>query len=151
MEGLVEAARDAFDTFVRTQKKFLNVITEETTKATSGNGTAKKAVKKTEITELAQQATDAFVDAQKKLIDLAGKQVNVQLKAAGRTLEMVAPFAVNPLPDMTRAGVKTFVDTEKALIDTVTKRGSEPKGVGKVHGRRRPLRPIKVEVRHATA
>ena len=149
-EGVVEAARDAFDTFVRTQKKFLNVVTEETTKATSGNGTARKTTKKTEITELAQQAADAFVEAQKKLIDLAGKQVNVQLKATGRTLEMVAPFVVNPLPDLTRAGVKTFVDTEKALIDTVTKRETETKGAHKANGRKRPVRPIAM-THHATA
>jgi len=144
-EGLVEMARDSFDTFVRTQKKFLDVVSEETTRATGGNG-AKK-VKKTEVVELAQQATDSFIDAQKKLIDLAGKQVSVSLKAAGRTLGMVAPFSVNPLPEITRAGVKTFVDTEKALIDTVTKR---EKKVGKVEVRRkRPVRAIKMKVEHA--
>ena len=145
-EGLVELARVSFDNFVRTQKKFLNVVTEETTKVTGGNGAAKK-VKKTELTELAQQATDSFVEAQKNLMDLAAKQVNVSLKAAGRTLDMVAPFSVNPLPEMTRAGVKTFVDTEKALIDTVTKRRVETK-VGKVDRRKRP-RMIKVEAHHA--
>jgi len=149
-EGVVEAARDAFDTFVRTQKKFLRVVTEETSRATSGNGTPKRAVKKTEITELAQQATDAFLEAQKKLLDLAGKQVSAQLKATGRAVEMIAPFAVNPLPDITRAGVKSFVDTEKALIDTVTKRG-ETKKVGKTAGHKRPVRPIKLAVSHATA
>jgi hypothetical protein len=150
-EGLVEMARDSFDNFVRTQKKFLNVVTEETAKVTSGNGAAKK-VKKTELTELAQQATDSFIEAQKKLMDLAAKQVNVNLKAAGRTLDMVAPFSVNPLPEITRAGVKTFVDTEKALIDTVTKHRAETKA-GKVEGhRRRHARPIKVAVtHHATA
>src|SRR5208283_4399233 len=99
-EGLVEAARDSFDTFVHAQKKFLNVVSEETAKATGGNGAEKK-VKKTEVTDLAQQATDAFIDAQKKLIDLAGKQVSAHLKATGRTLEMVAPFSVNPLPEIT--------------------------------------------------
>jgi len=146
-EGLVEMARDSFDTFVHTQKKFLNVVAEETTKATGGNGAVKK-TKVTEMTELAQQATDSFIEAQKKLIDLAGKQVNVSLKAAGRTLGMVAPFSVNPLPEIARTGVKTFVDTEKALIDTVTKR-TEKKAV-KVEGhRKRPVRTIKMKVEHA--
>ena len=149
-EGLVEAARDSFDTFVRTQKKFLNVIMEETKRATSGNGVVKK-MKKTDITELAQQATDTFIEAQKKLMDVAGKQVSVQLKATGRTLEMIAPFAVNPLPDFARKGVETFVDTEKALIDTVTKRRTE-KATGKTDVRRKhPGRPIKLEGAHATA
>jgi len=141
-EGLVEMARDSFDTFVRTQKKFLDVVSEETTKATSGNG-AKK-VKKTEVVELAQQATDSFIDAQKKLIELAGKQVNANLKAAGRALGMVTPFSVNPLPEIARTGVKTFVDTEKALIDSVTKR-TEKKAVKAEVRRKRPVRTIKVE------
>ncbi len=149
-EALVEAARDSFDTFVRTQKKFLNVIREETTNATSSNGRGKKIMKKTEIIELAQQATDSFIEAQKKLMDVAGKQINAQWKATGRTLEMIAPFAVNPLPDFAREGVKTFVDTEKALIDTVTKRRGE-KVTGKTGGHhRRPARPIKMEVAHAS-
>jgi hypothetical protein len=150
-EGLVEAARDSFDIFVRTQKKFLNVITEEATKATSGNVVVKK-MKKTEITELAQQATECFIEAQKKLMDVAGKQINAQLKATGRTLEMIAPFAVNPLPDFAREGVKSFVDTEKALIDTVTKRHGETKAAGKANGHRKhPGRPIKVAMTHASA
>jgi len=144
LEGLVEAARDSFDTFVRTQKKFLNVVTEETAKATSGNGAAKK-MKKTEITELAQQATDSFIEAQKKLMDVAGKQIHAQLKATGRTLEMIAPLAVNPLPDFAREEVKNFVDTQKALIDTLTKRGTETKAAGKADHRKHPGRPIKTE------
>src|SRR5271167_2679330 len=147
LEGLVEAARDSFDIFVRTQKKFLNVIREEATKATRANGAAKK-MKKTEITELAQQATDSFIEAQKKLMDVAGKQINAQLKATGRTLEMIAPLAVNPLPDFTREGVKTFVDTEKALIDTVTKRG-QTKAAGKANHRKHPGRPIRMETASA--
>jgi hypothetical protein len=149
-EGLVEAARDSFDTFVHTQKKFLDVVTEETTKATAGNGAGKK-MKKTEVTELAQQATDSFIDAQKKLMDLAGRQVTANLKVAGRAFEMVAPFGVNRLPDLTRAGVKTFVDTEKAVIDTVTKRRTETKtGKAKV-GRKHPGRPGKIAMAHAGA
>ena len=149
-EGLVEAARDSFDNFVHTQKKFLNVITEETIKATSGNGTEKK-MKKTELTELAQQATDSFIEAQKKLMDVAGKQVTAQLKATGRALEMVVPFTANPLPEITRAGVKTFVDTEKALIDTVMTHRPQKKAVGKAHGRKRPARSAKIEMSHANA
>src|SRR5271167_3990838 len=146
-EGLIELARDSFDTFVRTQKKFLEAISEETIKATSGNGAEKK-MKKTELMELAQQATDSFIEAQKKLMDVAGKQINAQLKATGRTLEMIAPFAVDKLPEFTREGVKTFVDTEKALIDTVTKRG-QTKAAGKANHRKHPGRPIRMETASA--
>ncbi len=146
-EALVEMARESFDTFVHTQKKFLDVIAEETSNATH---TVTKKMKKTELMELAMEATGAFVEAHKKLADVAGKQVNANLKAANRTMEMVAPFAVSPLPDITRQGVKTFVDTEKAIIDSVTRvrrEHKEPmKGRARRKGARRTIKltPVKV-------
>ncbi len=149
-EALVEMARDGMETFVQTQKKFLDVIAEETSKATSHKEPLKKA-KRTELAELAKQATDAFMDAQKKLIDVAGRQVNANMKAAGRTFNMIAPFPFLPIPDLTREGVKNFVTAEKALIDTVMQRPA-PKPKPKTMARRkRPARPIKMETAHAAA
>jgi len=146
-EGLVEAARESFDTFVHAQKKFLDVIKEEATKATEGkNGGTRKA---TEITELARHATDAFVEAQKKLMDVAGRQVNASLKATNRSLNMISPNAFTQLPDFTRENVKHFVNAEKALIDTVTKRTPEHKPARKT-AHRRP-RTIKVKTAHVAA
>ena len=144
-EGMVEVAREAMETFVHTQKKFLDTIAEQTTKATSGKEGARK-MKLTELSELAKDATDAFIEAQKKLIDLAGRQVNANMRAAGRTLNMITPFPFIPIPDITREGVKNFVSAEKALIDTVMHRPETkrpPKAAGRKRGRR-PARPIKV-------
>lgn len=147
VEGLVEMAREGMETFVRTQKKFLDVVAEQTTKATSGKDGVKKA-KKTELSELAKEATDAFIDAQKKLIDVAGRQVNANMRAAGRTLNLVAPFPFLPIPDLTREGVKNFVTAEKALIDTVMHR-PEAKRTTKATARKRPARTIKMQTAHA--
>jgi hypothetical protein len=141
-ESMVEMAREAMDTFVRTQKKFLDVIAEETTKATSGKEVKK--MKKTELTELAKEATEAFIDAQKKLIDVAGKQVNVAMRAAGRTVNLVAPFPFIPIPDLTREGVKNFVSAEKALIDTVMHRPETKHASKPAPHRKRPMRTIKM-------
>ncbi|MGB8887530.1 MAG: hypothetical protein WCC87_12455 [Candidatus Korobacteraceae bacterium] len=151
-QDLVENAQDAMDTFVHAQKKFLNILAEETSNATTSKESGRKA-KKTELTTLAKEATDAFIDAQKKMMDVAGKQVSAQMKAAGQTLNMITPFPFIPIPDLTREGVKTFVNAEKALIDTVMHR-PEAKGTTKTTPRRkRPGRPIKVKVEaaHATA
>ena len=149
-EGLVELASDAIDTFVRTQKKFLDVISEEASKATNGKESARK-TKKTELTELAKEATEAFIDAQKKMMDVAGKQVNAHMKAAGQTLNLVTPFPFIPIPDLTRQGVKTFVNAEKALINTVMHR-PETKATSKTTPHRKhPGRTIKVQTAHATA
>ncbi len=147
-EGLVEAARESFDTFVHAQKKFLDVIKEEADKATEGkNGGTRKA---TEITELARHATEAFVEAQKKLMDVAGRQVNANLKATNRTLNMISPNAFTELPNFTRENVKHFVNAEKALIDTVTKRPFEHKPVAKTV-RRRKHAGRKIKMQPATA
>ncbi len=147
-EGLVEAARESFDTFVHAQKKFLDVIKEEADKATEGkNGGSKKV---TEITDLARHATETFIEAQKKLMDVAGRQVNASLKATNRTLNMVSPNAFTTWPDFTRENVKHFVNAEKALIDTVINRPPAHKTTSKTAHRRRP-RTIKVKTAHATA
>jgi hypothetical protein len=150
--NLVEMAREAMDEFVHTQKKFLDVIAEETTKATSGKEPTRK-MKKMELSKMAEEATDAFIDAQKKLMDVAGQQVNASMKAAGRAVNMIAPFPFIPVPDLTREGVKRFVTAEKELIDTVMTR-PETKHTTKTTAhrtRKRPGRTIKVEAAHATA
>ena len=145
-EGLVEVAREAMETFVHTQKKFLDTVAEQTTKATSGKEPIRK-MKLTELSDLAKDATDAFIEAQKKLIDVAGRQVNANMRAAGRTLNMITPFPFIPIPDITREGVKNFVTAEKALIDTVMHRPETkrtPRPTARKRGRR-PGRPIKME------
>src|SRR6201999_111042 len=103
-------------------------------------------MKKTELAEMAKEATDTFIEAQKRLMDLAGQQVNVGMKAAGKAVNMIAPFPFVPIPDLTREGVKNFVTAEKALIDTVMHR-PEPKRTVKPAARkrgRRAGRPIKM-------
>ena len=59
------------ENFVKAQKQFLDVIAEETAKATGGkhtNGAGKK-MKQTELSDLARKATESFMEAQKRLVD----------------------------------------------------------------------------------
>jgi hypothetical protein len=118
--GLVELARESLDDFVGAQKKFLDVVAEETDEATSGKAVTSRKGKKPELPELARQATGSFINAQKKLLDVAGRQMNVNLKAASHTINMITPLTCLPIPDMTRKGVKSLVDAEKALLETMT-------------------------------
>ena len=147
-EHLVELARESMDHFVKTQKHFMDVIAEETAKATGSkphtNG-AKK-VKKTELSQLARQATESFIDAQRKLVDVAGRQMNANVKTAGKTLELLRPFPFLPLAELTREGVKSYVDAQKELMDVMVKPGGEHKRAHKVEHRAK--RPPK---RHAAA
>lgn len=139
---MVDLAREAMGTFVDAQKKFLDVVAQETTRMTSGRG-EKPAhpVKKTELAKLAREASGAFIEMQKKMLDIAGQQMNVNLKVATRALEVIKPFRLLPMANITGEGVKKFVDAEQALI------GSMIKPRAAVH-RKKP-RPRKVVVHRA--
>ena len=139
----VDLARESIKTFVDAQKKFLDVIAHETTALTSGKKAA-EVVKKTELAKLARDAGNAFIEMQKKLLDIAGQQMNVNLKAATRTLEMMrARFRLLPMANITGEGVKKFVAAEKTLIGSMIKpRAAE-------HRAKRHPRPRKVATPHA--
>lgn len=122
--GLVGLAGEAMEEFVAAQKKFLDVITEETGTPENGNGKKERAAKKpgqTELAKLGQEATDSFIEAQKKLLDLASQQVNVNMQAASRVLELKTPIRLLPMADIAGESVKSFVDAEKALLNSMTK------------------------------
>ncbi len=150
-ERLTDLAREGMEHFVHAQKQFLNVIEEEVANATGGkhgNGSAGK-IKKTELTELANQVTEAFMDAQKKLFDLASRQMSVNLKAAGRASELLKPLPFVGLADLTREGVRSYVDAQKSLLEIVSKPGNGHKTEAKRERRvRHPARVAKPQVVH---
>jgi len=127
-EHLVIMAREGLENFMKTQKRFLDVLSEETakTKGKGGEEPMRKA-KKTELAELARQATDSFIEAQKSLIELAGKQVNANVKHVSKAANLLRPFPFVPVAEMTREGVKSYVDAQKALMNTVVKPAAEHK------------------------
>ncbi|MGZ4788731.1 MAG: hypothetical protein ACXVZX_09440 [Terriglobales bacterium] len=138
---LMTVAQEGMENFVRWQKKFLDIVAEETSNGVSGKAreTAHK-MKKTQVATLAKEVTEEFIEAQKKLLDVAGKQVEVNVKTADRTVGMLKPFPFVPFADLTREGVRTFVDAEKGLIDTMMKKSTKatikPKGRGKPAARK---------------
>jgi hypothetical protein len=132
-EPLLDLARDGMDNFVKAQKHFLDVIVEETAKATGSKkaeGAVKK-IKRAELSEMARQATESLIDAQKKLVDIAGKQMNANMKTTGKSLELLPPFPFVPLSELTREGVKSYVNAQKALLDAVAKPAGEHKAPAK--------------------
>jgi hypothetical protein len=100
---------------------------DETAKATGGKKGEAKKLKKAELADLARQATESFIEAQKKLVDIAGKQMNANVKTAGKTFELIRPFPFLPLAELTREGVKSYVDAQRALMDAVVKPAGEHK------------------------
>jgi len=132
-QHLVETAREAMDHFVKTQKHFMDVVAEETSKAIGSKPTnSVKKTKKTELSKIAREATESLIEAQKKLVDVAGRQMNAEVKSAGKAVELLRPFPFLPLADLTREGVKSYVDAQKALVEVVVKPNGQHKTAIKV-------------------
>jgi hypothetical protein len=148
---LVDVAREGMDTFVQSQKKFLDVVAQETSKMTAGKTEAARHVKKTELSKLAREATNSFIDAQKKLLDVVGQQMNVNLKMATKTMEMLSPTRLLPMANLTGEGVRSFVDAEKSLIESMIKpRAHKVVHMGERHAAHpRPRKVVKVQPVHA--
>lgn len=136
-DTLVELARGGLENFVQAQKKFLHVVAEETSRMTGGKEVPVSKAKKTEMTRLAQEAADTFIEAQKKLMDVAARQIHASLKAAGTAAKMMPTVPYREIPDLTREGFRSFVEAEKAVIESVTRR-PQPKKAMKPTARKRP-------------
>jgi hypothetical protein len=148
---LVDLARAAMENFVSAEKRFLDVVAEETDKATRSrhaNGGGKK-IKKTELAEFARQATESFIEAQKKLLDVAGRQVKANLKTASQTMAIMEPPPLESISDWTREGVKSFVDAQKVLLDVVTKPRNGSKPAPKARRTAKPFRSAKAKTARA--
>lgn len=146
-EAIVDLAREAMESFVHAEKQFLDVVAEETAKATSGRHATRvtKKEKKTEMTELARRATETFIDAQRKLFDVAGQQMNANFDTASKSMNVVGPLPIIPVAEITRDGVKSFVEAQKALMDVMTKPHNGVKTVHKVRRAGKPVRAAKTK------
>jgi hypothetical protein len=147
-EDLVEMARDGMEKFIRAQKQFMDVIADETARATGGKRTeTTKKIKKTDVSTLAREATESFIEAQKKLVDLAGQQMNTNVQAAGKVIDLMKPFPFLPLGELTREGVRSYVDAQRELMDVMVK----PANHKPTSKSRPPARRKKEKVRAAVA
>lgn len=116
-DRLVQLAKEGMENFVTTQKKFLDVIGEEAARA-MGEKATPKPTKTTDLKTLARHSSDALIDAQKRLLDVAAHQVNSNLQMGKRATNMSVPFQL-PLAQIAGDGVKSFIDAEKALMDSM--------------------------------
>jgi hypothetical protein len=73
------------------------------------------------------------------------------VKTAGKSLELLRPFPFLPLTELTREGVKSYVDAQKALMDIVVKPVVEHKHPDKPVHARKTARARKVKAAAAVA
>jgi molybdenum-dependent DNA-binding transcriptional regulator ModE len=137
---LTALARESMETFVRSQKKFLDVLAEETAHATGKGTNGHTAARKTEIAELARQSAEAYIDAQKKLLDVATQQLKVSAKTAREAINAMNPLPAETLGELARHTVDGFVESQQALLNLVMKpRHQAPKAEAAVE-RAKPVR-----------
>lgn len=132
---LAHFAREGMQNLVQAHKKFLNMLSEETSKATSGKPGHFRPLKKTEMSKLARDAANLFVDAQKRTLDVVGQQLNVNLKAATRAAETLSSAPVIPITQWSEK-VRELVAGEKALLQSI----AEPQKKSKRARRERPAK-----------
>jgi hypothetical protein len=118
---LTTLARESMENFVRSQKKFLDVLAEETAHATGKGTNGHASAKKTELTELARQSAEAYIDAQKKLLDVAVEQLKVNTKTAGEAIEAINPLSPKAMAEWARHTVDSLVESQQAILDLVVK------------------------------
>lgn len=117
---LVELAREGVEAFTHAQKKFLDVVAQETAKAmNSKHESEDKPAKKTQLAHLAREAANAFIEAQKRLLDVMGQQMNVNLDVATQSIQMMSPTRLMPMANLTGDEVKKFFETETSLIGSL--------------------------------
>jgi hypothetical protein len=153
-EQFVDLAREGMESFVNAQKHFLDVISDETAKATGTRhvtGAGKK-MKPTDLSELARKSTDALIEAQKRLVEVAGRQVHSNVKTTGKAMELLKPFPFLPLNELTREVVKSYVEAQKALMDVMIKHPNGAKPAERVpRHARKPVKRAKTKEQMAVA
>jgi len=124
---LAHFAREGMQNLVHAHKKFLDVLTEETSKATTSKPGPMRPLKKMEVSKLAREAANLFVEAQKQTLDVVGQQLNVNLKAATRAAQTLSSAPVIPIAEWPGKAVRDFVASEKALLQSITAPKKRPK------------------------
>ena len=145
-DHLVELAREATEDFIRAQKQFVDVLAQETTRATRGKPEPDSTpAQKTELSKLAREAATLFIDAQKKVLDVLGQQMNVNLNAATQAVETLSPTRLVPMAEIPAKAVKSFFDQEAALFQSAVGQSGKKSGVGAArgHSRQRAARTTK--------
>ena len=97
------------------------MLAEETAHATGNDTNGKHAARKTELAELARQSAEAYIDAQKKLLDVAAQQLKVNAKTAREAINAINPLPVETLAELTRHTLEGLVESEQDLLNVMVK------------------------------
>ena len=116
-KSMAEVTRQGLENFVHTQKKFLDLMTDA---ANAGKGKVIKPAPHRKVSVTVQESVDKFVDAQKKLLDVAAKQIEGAMQSAEKMMRP-SPEPSTTLGEVARRGFENFVNAQKSLLDVAMK------------------------------
>jgi hypothetical protein len=127
---VAELARRGIEGFVESEKKFLDLATQEvTTAAKGGKQTTKPPRDRFEVlTKVAREGAEKYIETQRKILELAIEQMEQTARASRLHKEPIKKEIKNTWEELTEKSVKNFVNAEKSLLDLATK---PLKGAGK--------------------
>jgi len=125
-------ARRGLEGFVASEKKFLDLAAKEVSEAIKDNKRSAKAPRERikVLTELTRDGADKYMEAQKKLVDLAIEQMEQIGKGKGNHKEPGRKAAPGVLGELTEKSVHNLVTAEKSLLELAMK---PPKGKEEPH------------------
>lgn len=116
-----ELARKAVETFVESEKKFLDLAVHEVSAKAGSEGRKPAPEGYKALTQLVREGGEKYLDAQQKLLNLAVEQMESVGKAAGKRVEAVRNEARTSLGELTEKSVRNFVTAQKSLMELVSK------------------------------
>jgi hypothetical protein len=136
--SVVELARRGIESFVETEKKFLDLAAHEVATATKGDGEGRKPAPERYkvLTGLAREGSEKYIEAQKKLVNLAIEQMESAGEMAEERAEAARTEVRTALGHLTEKSVRNFVTAQKSLMDLIGK----PAKAAPAEKKRKPAR-----------
>lgn len=121
--SVTHLARKGIESFVETEKKFLDLAAHEVTAATkAGHESHKSARDRAKVlTKMAREGVDKYIDTQKKLLSLAIDQLEPDDEIWPKKAEPVRKEPRTPLSELTQKSVHNLVTAQKSLMDLAMK------------------------------
>jgi len=115
--ALTDAWRDGVNAFVGMQKKFLDMVNNQSQAAITAFKEGKPFEGKN-LGEVARESVENFVHTQKKFLDLVTDVTHAETN--GKARKGAKPAAQVKLTELAKDGMDKFVDSQKKLLDLAT-------------------------------
>ncbi len=121
--GLAQLAGRGIESFVETEKRFLDLVAHEVTAATkAGKGGYQPTADQLKVlTQLAKEGVEKYIEAQKKLLQMAVGEMESTGQATAKLLETAGKEALASLGELTKKSIRNLVTAQKSLLDQAVK------------------------------